>query len=360
MSTYQATYYNASGHFYQATVFISSVTVAIRYRNEESQEVDVYWLTKDLTAFRENAMDSELQYRNAQGGTERLVMRDAAMVQALKKNLAHLRLFGKTHTRVVNNIWSKLVLIAGIVVGVLLLIYLFLVPWLGERMAMGIPKSQEINMGEQMYKSVLLQYKVDTHKTTIINHFYKQLNYNTGYPVQITVVQSDEVNAFAIPGGHIVVYDAILDNMKTPEELAALLGHEASHIALRHSLRTIFRSMARSMFLWLLLGDQSGVVGAVVNNADQLKGLQYSRSLETDADNNGIQLMAKSKVDVNGMLKLMQLLQKESHGAEPSPFLSTHPVFKDRIENIEAQIKQLPPVTTKDQELKQLFHEIYE
>jgi Zn-dependent protease with chaperone function len=359
-TTYTATYYNASGYFYQATVFLSSVTISIRYRNEDNQEVDVYWLAKDLTAFTEHDMSSELQYRNQQGAVERLVIRDAALVQALKKQLGHLRLFGKVHTRALGSIWARLALIAGIIIGILLIIYLWVVPWLGERMAMGISKQEEIRMGEQMYGAILAQYTTDEHKTAVINDFYKQLHYNTGYPVQITVVASNEINAFAIPGGHIVVYDAILDNMKTPEELAALLGHEASHIALRHSLRTMFRSLARSMFLWLIMGNQSSVVSAVINNADELKGLQYSRSLETAADNNGMQLMAKSGIDATGMLRLMQLLQKESGGTEPSPFLSTHPVFKDRIRNIEDQLKQLPAVTSHNAGLKRLFHEIYE
>jgi predicted Zn-dependent protease len=359
-TTYTATYHNAAGHFYQATIYLSSVTISIRYRDENNEEKDVYWLAQDVIAFQENDISSELQYRNKQGETERLVIRDPQLVQALKKTLAHHRLFGKTHTRVLGSVWMKLALIAGIIVAVLLITWLWLMPWLGERMAKGFSKEDEINMGEQMYQSVLVQYKKDEHKTAILNNFYKQLQYNVGYPIQITVVESNEINAFAIPGGHIVVYDAILDRMKTPEQLAALLGHEASHIALRHSLRTIFRELARKMFLALVVGNESGIVSVVVNNADELKGLQYSRSLETEADNNGLQLMVKSHIDTQGMLRLMQLLQQESGGREPAPFLSTHPVFKERISNIEKQLQQLPPVTTDNEELKKIFHSIYE
>ena len=359
-TTYTATYYNPSGYFYQATIFLSPVTISIRYHNEDNEEKDVYWLSKDIIAFHEHAMNSELQYRNKEGQTERLIIRDESLLQALKKNLAHHRLFGKAHTRVLGNVWTKLAVVAGVLVAILLIAYLWLVPWLGERMAMGFSKEEEISMGEQMYQSVLLQYKKDTHKTAMLNEFYKQLHYNTGYPVQITVVESEEVNAFAIPGGHIVVYDAILDRMKTPDELAALLGHEASHIQLRHSLRSIFRSLARSMFLMLITGNQSGIVSGVIENADELKGLQYSRSLETEADNNGLQLMTQNHINVKGMLRLMKLLQQQSGGAEPAPFLSTHPVFKERISNIEKQIQQLPEVNRENQELNQLFHEIYE
>jgi predicted Zn-dependent protease len=70
--------------------------------------------------------------------------------------------------------------------------------------------------------------------------------------------------------------------------------------------------------------------------------------------------MAKNNINVQGMVRLMTMLQKESSGVEPSPFLSTHPVFKDRIRNIEKQIQQLPAVTTSNENLKQLFHSIYE
>jgi len=359
-TTYSATYHTAAGHYYQATVFLSAVTITIRYIDEENQEKDVYWLTKDIIAFNKQIIGGELQYRNNKGETERLSIRDQQLIDALQKTLSHHRVFGKAHTRVLGNIWIKLAVIAGIILLLLLGVYLWLVPLLGERMAKGFSKEAEINLGEQMYQSVKQQYRIDAQKTTILNEFYKQLHYEVGYPVTITVVESNEMNAFAIPGGHIVVYDAILDQMKTPEELAALLGHEASHIALRHSLRNIFRSIARQMFISIIVGDQSGIASVVVNNADNLKGLQYSRSLETEADDNGLQLMEKSSINPQGMRRLMQLLQKESGGGEPAAFLSTHPVFKDRIQNIETQLKQLPAVTTANDSLKTLFHSIYE
>jgi predicted Zn-dependent protease len=361
MSTYAGIYHNATGQYYQATIFLSAVTISIRYRDEENQEKDVHWLVKDLIDFREQDMNSELHYRNKQGETERLVIRDVQLVQALKKHLAHHRLFGKAHTRVLGSIWIKLAVIAGVILAVMVGLYLWLMPWLGERMANGFSKEKEISIGEQMYQAVIKQYSIDPRKTVILNDFYKQLHYETGYPVKITVVESNEMNAFAIPGGHIVVHSSILENMRSSDELAALLGHEASHIGLRHTLRGIFRDLARQMFLALVVGNESGIVNVVVDNANALKKLQYSRSLETEADNNGLQLMAKSKINVQGMLRLMAMLQKESSGgAEPSPFLSTHPVFKDRIRNIEKQIQQLPAVTTANENLRQLFHSIYE
>jgi Zn-dependent protease with chaperone function len=359
-TTYSATYHNAVGHFYQATIFLSPVTITIRYRDEENLEKDVHWLTKDLVAYNEQAIGGELQYRNNKGEVERLGIRDPQLMQALKHTLRSHRLFGKAHTRALGSIWVKLGVIALVLIGILLALYLWLAPWLGERIAGGFAKESEIGMGEQMYQSVIQQYKIDEHKTTVLNDFYTQLNYNVGYPVKITVVESPEMNAFAIPGGHIVVYNSILDNMKTPEELAALLGHEASHIALRHSLRSIFRDLARKMFLAMVFGNESGITSVVIDNADALKQLQYSRSLETEADDNGLQLMSKNNINTEGMVRLMRMLQKETGNAQQSSFMSTHPVFKDRIDNIEKQIRQLPATTTSNENLKKLFHDIYE
>jgi predicted Zn-dependent protease len=356
-TTFSATYYNAAGHFYQATIFVSSVTITIRYTNEYNEQQDVNWLVKDITAFNEQAMSTELQYRNQ---PERLVVRDEALLLALKNNLRHHRLVGKTHNRIFGSVGARLALIAGIIVAIFLAAYLWLFPWLGERVAMNFSKEYEISMGEQMYKSIAATYKIDTHKTALLNKFYKQLHYKVDYPIQITVVESNEMNAFAVPGGHIVVYDAILDKMKTPEELAALLAHEGSHVALRHSLRNVFRSLARKTFLALLFGSQSGMIAAAVDHADELKGLQYSRKLETEADDNGLQLMVANHVNPQGMLRLMQLLEKEGRGPEMPAILSTHPVFDNRIENIKQQLKKLPETNTENQELKTIFHAIYE
>ena len=88
------------------------------------------------------------------------------------------------------------------------------------------------------------------------------------------------------------------------------------------------------MFLMMVIGNESGLAGFLVDNADNLKGLEYSRSLETEADNHGIGLMNSANINPAGMLGLMEMLQKETKGKEPAAFLSTHPVFKRRIENI--------------------------
>ncbi len=360
MNAYTATYHTISQQYYQATLIFSSVTLTIRYKDEHNDTLEVHWLGKNIISLEERPSDAELQYRYDDGTMERLIIRDPVTIGAIKKSFRHYAFAGSKGVRIFGSVTSRILIVSGAMLAIVLAAYLWFVPWLGERVAMSFSKDHEISMGEQMYRSVMSNYKTDQRKTKLLNEFYQQLNYQVGYPVQITVVSSNEVNAFAIPGGHIVVYDAILSNMKTPEELAALLGHESSHIALRHSLRNMFRSVARKMFLSLVVGSESGIASVLIDNADNLKGLQYSRSLETEADDNGMHLMAANQIDPQGMLRLMDLLQQESGNVQQANFLSTHPVFDRRIDNIRQQLKKYPAITTGNSQLKNIFHEIYE
>lgn len=359
-ASYTATYYLPEGNTYPAAIFISPVTLTIRYTDASGRQQDVNWLEKELKGFEERPGGTELQYTGKPGQAEKLIITDTALVQAIKKQWRHNRLIGKPHQRVMSKAWTKLLVVLGILAALFLIAYIWLVPWLGERVAMNFSKDLEISMGEQMYKATISTYKIDERKTEMVNRFYKQLNYNVDYPIEITVVESGVVNAYAIPGGHIVVYDALLEKMKTPEELAALLAHEASHVAKRHSLRNIFRRLARKMFLALIFGNDGGIVNVVVDNADELKGLEYSRDLETEADTNGLELMASSTLDLQGMVRLMELLDKESGGVEVNSLLSTHPEIADRIKNIRKQITLINPVELEHPELKKIFHEIFE
>lgn len=358
---FKANFVPAHGRTFAATIYLSSVTITIRYINELGEQKDVYWLAEKIQSMQEGIPDTRLNYINMLGQPEQLVIRDAELTDAIKKQFRSYKFIGGLYHHTLGKTRNKVFILLGIVVAIVAGLYFWFMPWLGEKVAMNFSKESEIQMGEAMYAATIKAYQVDTSKTRVLNEFYKELNYATDYPISITVVASPDVNAFAIPGGHIVVNDAILEGMKTPEELAALLGHEASHVEKRHSLRALFRSMARQMFIALIFGNDSGILSYIANNADALKGLQYSRALETEADNSGMRMMAASNIGVDGMRRLMLMLQKESGGEQPAAFMSTHPVFEDRIGNIEREMKKYPAGNQAlSEKLRVLFHEIYE
>ena len=357
MTTYKAVYYTSDNRSYHATIFLSSITLTIRFIGEDGLQKDIYWLADNIISLIEQPHQSELLHKKIDGATERLVIRDAELLKAIKKNFRYYKFSGSPH-RFLAKTSNKILLVFVFFIGILALGYLWFVPWLGGKISNGFSKQWEVEMGDKMYESVAALYTIDSAKTLLLNDFYQQLHFNVDYPVEVTVVKGEEINAFAIPGGHIVIYDSILKSMQTPEELAALLSHEASHIALRHSLKNMFRSLARQMFLLMVFGNESGVGSFLVDNADNLKELEYSRSLETEADNNGLQLMAKSGINPKGMLLLMEVLQKHTGANEPAAFLNTHPVFKNRIENIKKQIQQLPSLPKENNNLKSIFDQL--
>lgn len=217
----------------------------------------------------------------------------------------------------------------------LVLAYLFLVPWIASKLAGRFPMSYEKSIGDRTFEAMKADFVVDEKKTAYINDFFTQLKIPSKYDVEIVVVKGDMVNAFAIPGGRIVVYDKLINQLSTYPELAALLSHEFTHVENRHTVKTLFRQLGSKVFLSLIFGDATAVGGVIINNADDLKSLSYSRGLETEADENGARLLADRKIDCGGFVRLFQVLKKEVAGQEPSEWISSHPNLDKRIQNIE-------------------------
>lgn len=221
------------------------------------------------------------------------------------------------------------------IVAIGLIVYFLLIPWLGKKLIDYIPERVEIELGDALSKQYAIQYKSNDSANYYINKFCTQLKLNTSYPIHVEVLDSEELNAFALPGGRIFVYKGLLNKLNSYEELAALLGHEASHVIKRHSLKSILRTAASGIVIAALLGDFSEMSAWVLSKANDFKELDYSRELETEADDEGYTVLLKSRINPNGMLRLLEVLKKESvEMPTMMKYLSTHPDTQARIENI--------------------------
>lgn len=211
--------------------------------------------------------------------------------------------------------------------------YVWLVPFLADRLAKKVPVSYEERLGEAMFNEMKTMFTIDAPRTAYINEFFRELQIESKYEIKITVVDENLANAFAIPGGNIVVYDKMVEGMNSYEDLAALLTHEFTHIDAKHTTRSLFRSQASSLFLSIILGDVGTIGNTLINNANDLKGLSYSRKLEKEADLNGLKLLSDRKIDGNGFVHLFELLKKEidQAGEQPTEWISTHPDLNRRI-----------------------------
>jgi beta-barrel assembly-enhancing protease len=274
-----------------------------------------------------------------QSGRQFLEVQEAGFEAALSAVFPKNKLFRRTFFDKIG--------VAGCILSILIAVLPFLAlywwgaPYLADRAARKVPKETETEIGEQLYQQMTATYTVDSVKTRLVQDFFRELGYPVSYPIHITVVKEPVVNAFAIPGGHIVVFDSILHLMDAPEQLAALLGHEASHVELRHSTRSLFRQLANSLVISIFMSDYGDMSSIVVQKSHDLAGLSYSRELELEADQQGLDWMSRQGIPQRGMPDLFRKMQTATHteNSQAMPdFLSTHPAMEERIALAEKRI----------------------
>ncbi|MCL1097129.1 M48 family metallopeptidase [Shewanella gelidii] len=167
---------------------------------------------------------------------------------------------------------------------------------------------------------------------------------------EVVVFESNQVNAFALPGGHIGVYTGLLQVAENEDQLAAVIGHEVAHVLARHGNEKVSRAQISG--LGIQLADAAlGASG--VSNKDlymQALGLgvnlgyvlPYGRDQETEADEVGIELMAKAGFDPSMSIELWRNMSKAG-GDQGPEILSTHPSHSSRISNLDKlQAKVMP------------------
>jgi predicted Zn-dependent protease len=252
---------------------------------------------------------------------------------------------------------THLLLLLGILTALVIGIYLLLTE-AAPRIALAfVSVRQEEKMGQAFLGSVVSTEEIDSNASRLAQDFANHLRLSKTYTIKVYVVRKKEVNAFALPGGIVVINSGIINKMNSYEELAALLGHEVTHINDRHSLRSLLRQLSFTAFISLISGD-AGISGAVISNAAFLQSLSYSRSLEASADHKGMEILVNNGINPAGMTKLMERLQAEGHGI-PVGFLSSHPLTTTRIADANAFIKQHNGITyTPHPDLESLWTQL--
>lgn len=169
------------------------------------------------------------------------------------------------------------------------------------------------------------------------------------YEFEVEFVDLPLPNAFALPGGRILVCDGLFEMAKTPEELAGVLAHEMAHVTRRHGLRTLVSTKGPYHMLRLFVRDKRGFIAGVLAGSELLVTLQHSRRLETEADEVGWRLLEAANIDPRGLASFLRRLQVEearinarlarifgsSSVPRPPKIFSTHPDTQERIERLD-------------------------
>ncbi len=165
---------------------------------------------------------------------------------------------------------------------------------------------------------------------------------------QVSLIQSDQANAFCLPGGKIAVYTGILPIAQNDSALAAIMGHEIAHALLRHSAERMAQnklvqlgSMATGMAVSDMDPQQQKAVMAVMGAGAQYGVLlPFSRDHESEADEVGLMLAAAACYDPREAIGLWQRMGQASGGQAPPEFMSTHPSGTTRIAHLERLMPQ--------------------
>jgi predicted Zn-dependent protease len=165
------------------------------------------------------------------------------------------------------------------------------------------------------------------------------------YPYSFAIANTHEINALALPGGHIWIYRGAIEKATTESQVASVLAHEVAHIARRHAaaqLTNVAMTKWTLNFLGSLLGNAGGAGGAQVAAEFLASGafLKFSREDEREADRVGLELMSRAGWDGRGMVEMFEILKKEA-GRDPTTveaFFSTHPTLKERIKELSAAV----------------------
>lgn len=172
---------------------------------------------------------------------------------------------------------------------------------------------------------------------------------------EVVVFDSSEVNAFALPGGRIGVYTGLLKVAKNQDQLAAVIGHEVSHVLSQHSNERLSQSQVADM--GMAAADQLLKNSSTKAPAMAALGLgvqygvlmPYSRAQETEADVLGLQLMAQAGFNPQEAVSLWYNMAASSKGNQPLELLSTHPSDQTRINKLQSLIPQVEPLYQQTQ-----------
>jgi len=222
----------------------------------------------------------------------------------------------------------------------------------GRRQFQMMPESQLDQMGSQTYQrmkkekptvesgpSVTYANCLTNALIDVVPREYQRDDW------EVTVFRSDQVNAFALPGGKIGIYTGLMKVAETPDQLAAVVAHEIGHVMAEHGNERVSNQFAAQMSMAVASAaianrsEHSQELMALLGVGTQVGILlPFSRAHEREADDIGLDLMAKAGFNPEESVALWQNMAEEKGGGSPPELLSTHPANDTRIKNLRSQM----------------------
>lgn len=218
------------------------------------------------------------------------------------------------------------------------------VPSTGQELEMGNAYAQQVEQELPMVRDP----EVDRYINLLGDSIARVVD-ERGLTWRFTVVDQPEINAFAIPGGHIYINRGLIEKTAVMSELAGVLGHEIAHVTRRHSVNQMVKAQRANVGLTGLClfvpSACQGVAGAGVQLIAQGAFAKFSRDDEVEADRFGVQYVTRAGIDPRGVPGMFRILLSERK-RDPSgvdAFFASHPIEENRVSDTEALIAPMDP-----------------
>lgn len=243
-------------------------------------------------------------------------------------------------------LWGSAV---GVVVGLGLMVWFgsdLIVEWAVAR----IPAQWEQTLGETVYQDFLSKETVlkEGPAVSAVQEMTQRIAAqipNNPYTFRVSVVQSPVVNAFALPGGYVVVFTGLMKKAESGEEVAGVLSHELNHVLQRHGMERMVKMLGLAAVVSILSGDQQGLIGLARQLGLELATLKFGREQETEADVTGIRLLYDARIAPDGMIRFFERLSEKDK--ERVELFSSHPMSAARAKRLKEELAALPKQTSE-------------
>jgi predicted Zn-dependent protease len=225
--------------------------------------------------------------------------------------------------------------------------------------ACAVSQQQEIEMGQQYAQQINQQLPIISDPE--INRYVNVLGDSIAHLTSrgdldwhFYVVDSKEVNAFAVPGGFVYVNRGLIERTNEMDQLAGVLGHEIGHVVRRHSVKQMQQqqkaNIGVSLACILTRVCDNQAAGTLINVAGGAVFAKFSRQDEAEADAEGIKNVVRAGISPQGIPEMFQILldERKSRPAGVEAWFATHPMEEDRIAATRAQIAQVDPAILRN------------
>jgi beta-barrel assembly-enhancing protease len=236
---------------------------------------------------------------------------------------------------------------------VLLPVVIFVILLLLNKSYVFVPVSIDKYIGSMAVNNILsgkTVVKDNTAQIAIEKLTKKIIPPKSDYNYKMLIIKKPVVNAFALPDGHIVIFSGLINQTRSPEELAGVIAHEVSHIESRHGIRQLIRVLGMSYLISSVVG--AGIEGfeapeTISEIANILVYYKYSREFEREADLSSVKLLRSAGIKPDGIIRFFETMDRSKNMPEFLSWVNSHPDFNSRVKYLKKELEGIDPLHNK-------------